>query len=229
MPKRMIDSEIWSHPDFQPMSQDGRILFVWTWSNPHCNAAGLYVVSKTTISNETQLDDGLLPQLFEELKAINVEWYPDKHMIWVKNFLRRQLRSSTFLIAVAKCLEGMSDTKLVQEYLKYNKDFAIPYTPPGNGKAKKETKTGPCQENFIRFWNEYPRKKSQGQAERAFLKLNPDAQLLTTILDNLKRAKQSPEWLKDGGRFIPYPATWLNAKGWEDEYKTTEDSEWKVR
>jgi len=30
-------------------------------------------------------------------------------------------------------------------------------------------------------------------------------------------AKKSPEWTKDNGKYIPYPATWLNAKGWEDE------------
>jgi len=24
------------------------------------------------------------------------------------------------------------------------------------------------------------------------------------------------DWRKDSGQFIPHPATWLNAKGWED-------------
>ena len=30
-------------------------------------------------------------------------------------------------------------------------------------------------------------------------------------------AINSPEWKKSGGEFIPYPASWLNARGWEDE------------
>ena len=28
----------------------------------------------------------------------------------------------------------------------------------------------------------------------------------------------SKDWLEDDGKYIPHPATWLNAKGWEDEY-----------
>jgi hypothetical protein len=31
-------------------------------------------------------------------------------------------------------------------------------------------------------------------------------------------ATRSEDWTKEGGQYIPYPATWLNAKGWEDEY-----------
>jgi hypothetical protein len=37
------------------------------------------------------------------------------------------------------------------------------------------------------------------------------------MLESLDRAKRSADWVKDAGQFIPYPATWLNAKGWEDE------------
>jgi hypothetical protein len=38
------------------------------------------------------------------------------------------------------------------------------------------------------------------------------------MIDKIKQAKNSNEWIKENGQFIPYPATWLNAKGWEDEY-----------
>ena len=68
---------------------------------------------------------------------------------------------------------------------------------------------------FIAFWEAYPRKKSRGQAEKAWLKVNPS--LYPTLMASLEKHKQSADWLKEGGQFIPYPATWLNAKGWEDE------------
>src|SRR5690625_5046406 len=64
-------------------------------------------------------------------------------------------------------------------------------------------------ERFDRFWAEYPKKRSKGQAERAFAKLNPNEQLLADILRGIKRAKTSEQWQRDGGQFIPYPATWL--------------------
>jgi hypothetical protein len=74
---------------------------------------------------------------------------------------------------------------------------------------------------FDEFWERYPKKRSKGRAERAWVKIKPDEQLFEAILDGLERAKTSVEWLKDDGQYIPYPSSWLNAKGWEDEYKTT--------
>lgn len=70
---------------------------------------------------------------------------------------------------------------------------------------------------FNSFWLAYPKKKSKGQAERAWKKLNPDEQLQNRLLQALERAKKTADWQKERGQFIPYPASWLNAKGWEDE------------
>ncbi|MGE0630937.1 MAG: hypothetical protein AB7O96_00900 [Pseudobdellovibrionaceae bacterium] len=71
-------------------------------------------------------------------------------------------------------------------------------------------------EGFEKFWNAYPKRKSKGQAEKAWSKLKPNEQLTDKILQAVERAKTSESWQKDGGQFIPYPASWLNAKGWED-------------
>lgn len=70
---------------------------------------------------------------------------------------------------------------------------------------------------FMEFWTAYPRKKSKGDAEKAWLKLKPDEQLASQIIAAVERATTSEDWTRDGGKFIPYPASWLNAKGWEDE------------
>lgn len=72
---------------------------------------------------------------------------------------------------------------------------------------------------FDEFWAEYPKKRSKGQAEKTWVKLKPDEQLFEAIMTGLKRAKTSVDWAKNGGQYIPYPSTWLNAKGWEDEYE----------
>ncbi len=70
---------------------------------------------------------------------------------------------------------------------------------------------------FEKFWKAYPKKKSKGQAEKAWLRVRPDEQLLATMIATIERAKKSEEWRREMGKYIPYPATWLNAKGWEDE------------
>lgn len=70
---------------------------------------------------------------------------------------------------------------------------------------------------FDRFWAAYPRKASKGRAEKAFAKINPDEQLVGRMLAAIERAKTSEQWRKDGGQFIPHPATWLNDRGWEND------------
>ncbi len=73
--------------------------------------------------------------------------------------------------------------------------------------------------DFEIFWRAYPKRKSKGDAEKAFAKVRPDETLFATILAKIEESKTSDDWLKDDGKYIPYPATWLNAKGWEDEVK----------
>ena len=70
---------------------------------------------------------------------------------------------------------------------------------------------------FAEFWTAYPKKKNKGDAEKAFKKLKVTDELLTEMLSAIAAAKKTQNWLKDDGQFIPYPASWLNAKGWEDE------------
>lgn len=70
---------------------------------------------------------------------------------------------------------------------------------------------------FEQFWKIYPKKKSKGDAEKAWRSLKPDEALVDRILMAVEIQKTSADWVKDGGQFIPYPATWLRARKWEDE------------
>jgi hypothetical protein len=70
---------------------------------------------------------------------------------------------------------------------------------------------------FEHFWEKYPKKRSKDAAQRRFFRIRPDGPTFKAIMEGLARAKQSPQWQEAGGRFIPYPATWLNAGGWKDE------------
>jgi predicted phage replisome organizer len=70
---------------------------------------------------------------------------------------------------------------------------------------------------FNLFWERYPKKLAKRDAEKAFAKIKPDEKLFNLILEKLELYKKSEAWLKDGGQYIPYPATWLNGRRWEDE------------
>lgn len=94
---------------------------------------------------------------------------------------------------------------------------ATPEDKPSKSGPRSPFKSKRQEQLFDEFWAQYPKKRSKGQAERTWVKIKPDEQLFKAILDGLERAKTSVEWQKDGGQYIPYPSTWLNAKGWEDE------------
>lgn len=70
---------------------------------------------------------------------------------------------------------------------------------------------------FNLFWKAYPKKKSKGDAEKWFKKNKPNKALVDLMIAKIEELKKTKEWQKEKGQFIPYPASWLNSKGWEDE------------
>lgn len=92
--------------------------------------------------------------------------------------------------------------------------------PPKKQKGQILSKTQ--LERFNQFWYEYPKKKAKLAAMRVWAKLKPDDELFEAIMLGLRRARASIEWKREGGRFIPHPATFLNQGRWEDEYLPSE-------
>ena len=76
---------------------------------------------------------------------------------------------------------------------------------------------GGFESGFDKFWEAYPKKTAKANAVKAWKKLDPDEELQGAILTSLERQKSSVQWTKDNGQYIPYPASWLNGRRWEDE------------
>lgn len=72
-----------------------------------------------------------------------------------------------------------------------------------------------CAEKFDEFYKAYPRHVGKQDAVKAFKKLNPGADLFEKIMRSLEEWKKCAQW-HDNER-IPYPATWLNGRRFEDE------------
>ena len=88
-----------------------------------------------------------------------------------------------------------------------------PQKAGASARQKKQVLTGA----FDRFWVAYPRHQGKETARKAWAKIRPDDALLAEMLAALERQRASDQWRRDGGQFIPYPATWLNGRRWEDE------------
>ncbi len=84
-----------------------------------------------------------------------------------------------------------------------------------DSKAERKTKLNkPTTANFNEFWSAYPRKIAKADAERAWDKIRPDIQ---TVLTALEWQCKTEDWTKEGVKYIPFPATYLNSRRYEDE------------
>lgn len=84
----------------------------------------------------------------------------------------------------------------------------------GNGTP---TRADALREGFDQFWSLYPRKTGKDAAWRIWLRLKPSPAMTTDMLAAIREQQVSPQWVKDGGQFIPHPRTWLNQGRWQDE------------
>lgn len=71
-------------------------------------------------------------------------------------------------------------------------------------------------EMFELFWQAYPKKVAKPAALRAFKAARIGNGDMEHILAALDQQLSQEQWTRDAGKFIPYPATWLNQKRWQD-------------
>lgn len=90
--------------------------------------------------------------------------------------------------------------------------------------SEEETKNTHKQPNIIKhtetfeiFYKAYPKKQAKEAALKAWLKLKPNEALQKIILEAIGIHKQTEKWQEMQGKYIPYPATWLNGKRWTDD------------
>lgn len=148
----------------------------------------------------------------------------------------RRLREG-LMIETAKETRGVTITIL--NYDKYQGGICNEGNGEGNAKEtrryalktrmknEEETtlrKSANESSRFDEFWNVYPRKKNKVDAQKAWKQAKGDS-LFDEIMTGLQRATTSLDWAKEGGQFIPYPASWLRAGGWMDEARTAVQDE----
>ena len=92
---------------------------------------------------------------------------------------------------------------------------SAPYQEARSKEAKNNKKhPAPVVEKFDVFWNLYPKKVGKPPALTAWKKIRPTD--FPAIFAGIEQWKASDQWLRDGGQYIPYPATFLNQERWKD-------------
>jgi hypothetical protein len=88
---------------------------------------------------------------------------------------------------------------------------------------KNEKKT--YTDDFLSFWNEYPKKVGKDAAWKAWKARNGTIPKISVILAAISTQRASPQWIKNGGQYVPNPATWINGGRWNDEITGTGGNE----
>lgn len=90
-------------------------------------------------------------------------------------------------------------------------------------KEEKREEAREIESLFAAFWDAYPKKVAKQTAHGKFLAIfkavkgGRRAELHKSMMAALCAQKQSDQWTRDGGQYIPHPTTWLNQARWEDE------------
>jgi hypothetical protein len=157
-------------------------------------------------------DIGTYKGSIASLTAAGIPSFTDTGMM----FSRRLVRDNARFVAASEAgHRGGGNPKLQK------KPESIDQKP--EAKSQKPEATQPIKVpykgtliGFDLFWAAYPNKTGKQAAVKAWerAKNKPDHQ---TIIAAVELQKTWPIWTKDGGQYIPNPATWLNQGRWEDQ------------
>ena len=81
-------------------------------------------------------------------------------------------------------------------------------------KPSKPIRDKSLDNGFIEFWQSYPKKVGKEAARKIWEKINPK---IDDVLQALAWQKESSQWNKSNGDYIPNPATYLIQGRWQDE------------
>jgi len=85
------------------------------------------------------------------------------------------------------------------------------------GRVLKIVESNPQLSDFDLFWECYPKKKAKLDALKAWKQTENVRPPIEQILAALDTQSQSADWTRDGGQYVPHPATWLRGGRWDDE------------
>lgn len=225
---RSIKPEFWRSSDISKLPIEDRLLFIGLWSYVDDNGVGidkLAAISADLFADDIERD---APETFARVSR-GLQNLSESNRI-----VRYTVDGAQYLSITNWGKHQRIDKPGKPRFPRHDaEDAEIRYTlatvsttlapvtgEQGNRGTEEQSKktcpakpnASPNQDEFIDWYLEYPRKESKGVAEKAYAK----ARKLATAEDLIEgaiRYREDPN--RDPG-FTKLPATWLNAKCWED-------------
>lgn len=206
-----------------------QIVALYLMSSHHANMIGIYHLPILYIAHETGSPlEGATEGLRRLCEGGFCTYDEASEMVWVHEMAKFQIgdelkagdnRIKDVQKQYARLPEGLIRQGFYEKYktafhLEKEKPLASPLEAPTKPEAGTGTEAG--VNRFAEFWSAYPKKKAKAEARKAWDKAKINGEF-DSLLTALELQKQTTDWKKNGGEFIPYPATWINGKRWEDE------------
>lgn len=224
MGKRFISTDIFSDDWFMELTVEQKLTWIYLITN--CNHAGLFKINKKLFHFQTGFKnfDTIIKQLGNRIVTVTEQLYfiPKFIDFQYPSFPNSAVKQQNSAIELLK-KSGLWDEN-TNSYITVTKESQDSYGNEHENEYVMGAKIEKPKDGvgFDIFWKAYPKKKSKGDAEKWWNKNKPSRELLIEMLAAIGKAKTSRDWEKEGGQYIPHPATWLNSKGWEDELVESE-------
>jgi hypothetical protein len=231
MPRiRTIKPEFWTDEKIVELSIPARLFFIGLWNFADDNGVlenkpkqlkiRIFPTDKVDILN-------LLGELEKQEIIITYEINSESY-IWIKHLTRHQIidraRKSNFP-APPETIINTTPTEIIDNHLKSTE---ISIGREGKGIVKERNTTPPTpprgngiDEEFEVWWKAYPGRRKQGKpvclAKWKHLRKTGVLPPLPELVKTLEAQKQSIDWVKNGGEFIPGPLPYLNQTKFIDE------------
>lgn len=216
---------------------EAQIVALYLMTCPHANMIGVFHCPLVYISHETGLSfEGASKALSSLAESQFCTYDETTETVFVHRMAAYQVGESlkaedNRVKSVVKEWQNIASASLQQAFFAiYSGVFHLPADAKKTRASKApskplrsqeqeqdKNKTPPGPSPFEVFYEAYPKHEARKDAEAAFAKLNPSPDLLAKMLAAIAAKRQTADWTKDGGKFVPLPATWIRAERWNDE------------
>ncbi|HUT85955.1 MAG TPA: hypothetical protein VMW66_03865 [Elusimicrobiales bacterium] len=166
--------------------------------------SGQFILSRDKVSLETNINPSKVYRLLKILEREQlIEQQTNNHFtkITVLNYSKYQNNITT--------IEHQNEQPVNNQRTTSEQ----PVNTNNNDKNDKNDKNdnNKIDNDFEKFWSEYPKKVGKPKALVSFKRQKPD---MVKLLFALSKQKHSRQW--QDYQFIPHPTTYLNQRRWED-------------
>jgi hypothetical protein len=207
MSKRFTDTTVFRKDFIRGLQGPYKLL--WFYLIAECNHAGVWDVELDVAQLRIGADspitkEGALAAFGEKVQQIDggKKWFIPSFVEFQYGELNEENRAHKSVLDILHGL-GLNGKKPLPRGMQGRKD-------------KDMDKDMETDTDFSAFWEAYPNKTGKQAAVKAWEKAKgrPD---IAAIMAAINQQKRSEKWTKDGGQYIPNPATWINQGRWDDK------------